>query len=502
MNVLRSILESSRVGLLLTACLGIGGLDAQLLAGDDRDPLIPDQIVLQLAPDRSLDSVLATLAPFAPGLEAVEQVPGRPIHLLRFDVEGDEPSPELEQALQQLVVAGVLVWGEFGYEAQTGEGRTDSLWVTGLSLGPADYRGQFAGELLGLDAAHGMARGAGVVVAIVDSGLDATHPVIDAPISAAAIDLVDGGVAITDPADGVDNDGDGLVDEMAGHGTFVASLVHLVAPEATLLPIRILDTEGRTSVYLMVKGIAAAIDAGADIINMSVGTTYDSVAIEYLVDEAEAAGIVLIASIGNLDREEPKEHPAADGGAYGVVATDPLDHRAAFSNFGDFAALAAPGTIAFGGKGELDPISSVLGAVPGGGVGGWSGTSFSTAFVAGAAALVRGQHPEWPDAETPAGDLADEVMDRLRASAVPIDANNPGYEELLGAGRLDVAAAVALGPPVLDPADFDGDGVVGGADLAFLLSHWGSCAGCPADLDGDAFVGGSDLAGLLAAWTH
>ncbi|MGA0287515.1 MAG: hypothetical protein ACO3QA_10830, partial [Phycisphaerales bacterium] len=53
-----------------------------------------------------------------------------------------------------------------------------------------------------------------------------------------------------------------------------------------------------------------------------------------------------------------------------------------------------------------------------------------------------------------------------------------------------------------DDADFDGDGVVGGADLAFLLSHWGSCAGCPADLDGDAFVGGSDLAGLLAAWTN
>jgi len=501
MNLSHRTRHAPRLSAAAAICFAVGSVGAAAHAGDDRDPLIPDEIVLELAPGISLDSVLATLAPLAPGLAPVEQVPGRPIHLLRFDVAGPEPPPELEQALQEMVVAGELAWSEFGYEAQTGEGRTDSLWVTGVGLGPDDFRGQFARDLLGLPAAHATSRGAGVLVAVIDSGLDATHPLIEAPISAAAIDLVDGNPSITDPADGVDNDGDGLVDEMAGHGTFVASLVHLVAPEATLLPIRILDTEGRTSVYLMAKGIAAAIDAGADVINMSVGTTYDSVAIEYLVEEAENAGIVVVASIGNLDRQEPEEHPAADGGAHGVVATDPTDRRAVFSNFGDAAALAAPGTTAFGAKGGLDPSASVLGAVPGGGVGGWSGTSFSTAFVAGAAALVRAQHPEWPDAEVPLEDLADEVMARLLATAVPIDAMNPGYEELLGAGRLDAAAAVELGPPAGDPADVDGDGIVGGADLGVLLSQWGACAGCAADLDGDGVVGGADIAVLLGAWT-
>ena len=304
---------------------------------------------------------------------------------------------------------------------------------------------------------------------------------------------------MTDPADGLDNDLDGLVDEMAGHGTFVASLVQLVAPDATLLPIRILDTEGRTDVYLMAKGIAAAIDGGAQIINMSVGTTYDSAAVEYLIDEAEAKGIVVVASIGNLAREEPKEHPAADGGAFGVVATDPSDLRAPFSNFGDFAAIAAPGTISMRGKAGADAQASVLGALPGGGVGAWSGTSFSTAFVAGAAALVRSQHPEWPNDEVLLEDLADAVMTPILAAAVPIDAFNPGFEELLGAGRLDVAAAIAMGPPA-NPADLDGNGSIDGGDLATLLAAWGPCADCAADLDDNGSVDGGDLATLLAAW--
>jgi subtilisin family serine protease len=488
--------RSSTARLAAVAALAVAV--STLQAAEDRDPVIPADILLRLAPGTSLESVVAALAPLAPKLEVADQIPNRPIHLLRYEAEGPEPSPELELALEALVVGGTLTWAEFGYEAQTGEGRTDSLWVTGVGLGQDAYRGQFARDLLGLPAAHAMTRGAGVVVAVIDSGLDTTHPVVAGPM-APGVDLVDAVPAIGDPADGIDNDGDGLIDEMAGHGTFVASLVRLVAPDATLLPIRILDTEGRTSVYLMAKGIAAAIDGGAQVINMSVGTTYDSIALEDLVDEAVDSGIVLVASIGNLDREAPEEYPAADGGAFGVVATSPSDVRANFSNFGGFAAVAAPGTVAFRGKAGLDPQASVLGAVPGGGVGGWAGTSFATAFVSGGAALVRSRHPEWPNAEVPLEDLSDAVMDLLLSTAVPIDALNPGFEGMLGTGRLDVAAAVAIGPPA-NPADLDGSGEVDGGDLAILLASWGACTDCEADLDDSGAVDGGDLAVLLAAW--
>ena len=96
-------------------------------------------------------------------------------------------------------------------------------------------------------------------------------------------------------------------------------------------------------------------------------------------------------------------------------------------------------------------------------------------------------------------DLADAVMTPILAAAVPIDAFNPGFEELLGAGRLDVAAAIAMGPPA-NPADLDGNGSIDGGDLATLLAAWGPCADCAADLDDNGSVDGGDLATLLAAW--
>ncbi len=484
----------------LPAALVAAATASAAFGGDGLDPLIPDQVILKLAEDASLEAVVQELAPVAPGIHAADEIPGRRIHQLRFELQDGAPPDGLEPALAGMVAAGTLIWSEFGYQAQTGEGRTDSLWVTGLDLGADQYHGQFVRELLGLQAAHALTRGSGVVVAVLDTGLDLTHPLIEGPISAAALDLVDGLPSITDPTDGIDNDADGLVDEMAGHGTFVASLVHLVAPEATLLPIRILDTEGRTDIFLMAKGIAAAIDGGAQVINMSLGSTYKSVAVEDLTDEAAHSGVVVVASIGNLDRDAPEEYPAADNGAFGVVATGPADLRAPFSNYGDFAAISAPGTVALAGKAGVDPNLSVLGAIPGGGVGGWAGTSFSTALVSAAAALVRAAHPEWPNAAVPLSDLADAVMEPLLLHAVPIDAINPGFEGLLGAGRLDVAASIKASPPQ-NPADLDGDGSVDGVDLTIVLAAWGPCNNCPADIDGNGMVDGVDLTEVLAGWT-
>ncbi len=484
---------------ILSTTLACAGFQAH--AGDDRDRVIPTDVVVRLAPGTSLQSVLDALGPLAPGLAPTDQIPGRPIHLLTFEAEGAEPPPELELAIDAMVKSGTLVWGEFGYEAETGEGRTDSLWVTGVGIDAATYREQFAGELLGLAAAHSMARGAGVMVAIVDSGLAGEHPLVRNPISPAGVDLVDGLPVMRDPLDGIDNDGDGLTDEMAGHGTFVASLIGLTAPHATLLPIRVLDTEGRTTVYRMAKGIAAAIDGGAHVINMSVGTTYNSVALEDLAEEAQDAGITLVASLGNLNRASPEEYPAAANGAFAVASTTHTDHRAEFSNFGTFAWISAPGSVQVMAGNAVDPTASVFGAVPGGHVGAWSGTSFSTAFVAGAAALVRGQHPEWPTTEVALEDIADTIMSTLAVSATPIDALNPGFEQMLGAGRVHVAAAVALGPPV-HPADLNGDRSIDGSDITALLAAWGDCDGCVADIDANGTVDGNDLTSVLAAWSR
>ena len=89
-------------------------------AGDDLDDLIADEFVVCLGPGTSLESVLAALAPMAPGLEVEDQIPNRPIHRLGFDLKGTEPPLDLELALEAMVLDGTLVWSEFGYEAQTG----------------------------------------------------------------------------------------------------------------------------------------------------------------------------------------------------------------------------------------------------------------------------------------------------------------------------------------------------------------------------------------------
>ncbi len=75
-----------------------------------------------------------------------------------------------------------------------------------------------------------------------------------------------------------------------------------------------------------------------------------------------------------------------------------------------------------------------------------------------------------------------------------------GPSDLATCGAKYTATVSPFDMPCPSPADFNGDGVVGPVDLAFLLGSWGSCAGCPADLNGDGLVGPFDLASLLGAW--
>ena len=165
------------------------------------------------------------------------------------------------------------------------------------------------------------------------------------------------------------------------------------------------------------------------------------------------------------------------------------------------ADLSAPGTTLVS-AGSIVTTQAVVGPVPGGRWAAWQGTSFATAFASGVAALVRAQHPEWPDAATPP-DLVDEaIVAALQGSSVPIDALNPGYEKLIGRGRLDAAAATALAPPAPRFADLNLDGRVSGGDLGILLGDFGSSvpAGSRSDLNRDGRVTGADLGLLLGRW--
>jgi subtilisin family serine protease len=275
---------------------------------------------------------------------------------------------------------------------------------------------------IGIQAVTGRADGAGIRVAVVDTGVVASHPALAGRVLAGGFDVVGNDVNPTEELNGVDEDRDGRVDEGFGHGTFVASLVLAVAPEARILPFRVLQTDGFGTPSALATGIARAADAGAHVINVSIGMSQQSQAVKQAVQYARDRGAIVIASVGNSGLEDVA-FPSAFSDSFGVTSVGSNDVRATFASFGSGVDLSAPG-------------ASLLGAHPGFGSGTarWSGTSFSAAIVSGAVALLRQAFP----ALTP-----DDVLERLEDTAVEIDALNPGLGGKLGTGRLDLDAATA-----------------------------------------------------------
>ncbi len=388
-------------------------------------------------------------------------------------------------------------WGEILYEGRDPEGRTGSLWFHSVS-GVDFFADQYASTMLGLPSAHPRVTGQGVVVAVLDTGIDATHPLFAGLIAPGGYNFVTGNSDTSDVGDGVDNDGDGATDESVGHGTYAAGLIHLVAPAAKLLPVVVLDSDGAGEAWTFVKGMFHAIDRGVEVMNLSLGSTYNSDAIGDALEEARTHGIVVVAAGGNQNAGENfEEFPASRQKAFGVAAVDDADVKASFSNYhGDFL-ISAPGTSTEqkAGPDGFDPTRTIYSVVPGGDYAIWEGTSMSTAFVSGAAALIRAQHPEWL-----AGEETHTMLEAaLATTAVDISGQNPGFEDLLGAGRLDVAAATMLAPPAPTLGDLNNDGIVGINDFLIVIGSWG-LVHSSADLDGDGSVGVGDFLIVLGNW--
>ncbi|MFU8851698.1 type VII secretion-associated serine protease mycosin [Micromonospora sp. SL1-18] len=276
-----------------------------------------------------------------------------------------------------------------------------------------------------------LATGAGVTVAVVDSGVDRGHPQLAGRVLA--------GTDFLDPG------GDGTRD-CAGHGTGVASIIAAaprpgvafqgLAPDARILPVRVSEqqvVEGRESGRTVgaadfARAIRWAVDHGADVLNLSVVLYADSPAVRLAIAYAVHRDVVVVAAAGNLhDSGNPQPYPATYDGVLGVGAIGADGVRSGFSQTGPYVDLVAPG-------------SDVLMAAPGQGHLRAEGTSYATPFVAATAALLRQYHPELTAAE---------VARRILDSADPA----PGNGGESGAGVLNPYRAVteSPGPAVAHP---------------------------------------------------
>jgi subtilisin family serine protease len=200
-----------------------------------------------------------------------------------------------------------------------------------------------------------------------------------------------------------------------GHGTMVAGLVHLVAPTAKIMPLRVFRADGTGDIYDVVRAIYYAVDHGATVINMSFSLTAWSDELVRALNYAANHRVICVASAGNGSKETVV-FPAGFRTVIGVGATDVQDRRSTFSNFGkSVVRLSAPG-------------EGLVTTFPGAHYALVSGTSFSTALVSGAASLVLQRDPTLDPEDV------DDALTRV---------NRPRYGVLAGDLRLDLYYALS-----------------------------------------------------------
>lgn len=292
-----------------------------------------------------------------------------------------------------------------------------AVLVAVLSIAePADADGlkdgQWYAAFLGLKDAHQITTGAGVAVALIDTGVDWRHPDLRGHVVVGA-DFSKGGQIST---------GDGRSDSN-GHGTQMAGLiagsgkVAGVAPSATIVPINVSVSSVGSSSSSLAEGIRWAVDHNVRVISISSAGS-DHPLLKQMIELALANDIVVVAGAGNLPRNTTVAFPAAYPGVIAACGVDRKGNRSSISTTGPELVLCAPS----------DDISS---AYPGARYAIGSGTSESTALIAGAAALVRAKFPSLS---------AIEVVHRLTATAT--DKGSPGRDDTYGFGIVNVIDAL------------------------------------------------------------
>ncbi|HWH01752.1 MAG TPA: type VII secretion-associated serine protease mycosin [Pilimelia sp.] len=290
------------------------------------------------------------------------------------------------------------------------------------ALGDGVRDAQWHLDFLKVGQAHRISQGAGVTVAVLDSGVDARHrDLVGAVLPGRDFAILK--ARVPDGRTDLDGHGTAMAGLIAGRGHGSGGGVLGIAPKAKILPVRIHSTSSAVSSSTP-QAIEWAVAQGAKVISMSFGGGTDREK-EEAVQAALRADVVLVAAVGNRPQVEKLQYPAAYPGVVAVGGVDRRGRHAAVSVTGRQVVLAAPAV-------------DIMSTMPGNRYEAADGTSNATAIVAGAAALVRARFPRLSAAE---------VVHRLTATAV--DRGARGRDEQYGFGVLDpVAALTAQVPPL------------------------------------------------------
>ena len=385
-----ALLAAFAFALTLPASVQAAGRPQPKSGGGNSDADVPGEILVKL---RSTDALGALLIKYS--LTLVDRFGSRPIY--RLKVIGGANARDVAAAMA--LEPDVLI-AETHATHTTPEARRNQPWVIGT---PGGYATQWAPQVMNIAHAHRLSTGVGVRVAVLDTGVDANHPLLAGHLLP-GFDFVD-----------FDNDPSEVgtpANAGFGHGTHVAGLVALVAPGAKIIPLRVLDADGVGNAWVLAEALLYAVDPdgnpdtddGAHVINLSLGSLSrtrmmaaiariascsDAIPDDPIGDRSDPGynddnrrcargnGAVIVAAAGNNGTDQLKEYPAAEGehGLMAIAASNRQSKLALFSNYGSWVHMAAPG-------------EGITSAVPGG-YGTWSGTSMAAPLAAGTAALVR-----------------------------------------------------------------------------------------------------------------
>lgn len=319
--------------------------------------------------------------------------------------------------VERIAGAPGVIWAEVNYVNSVPEDDGYKTWGWGGIEEPAAYVNQHAYQQIHWGIRNRVYDGDGVVVAVMDTGVYASHEQFVGKLQLPSLDVISDD---NDPSD----EGPGLA---WGHGTHVAGVIAAMAPRAKILPVRVLDRNGRGNTFLLAYAIEWAIQQpGVQVINLSLGTDFDSRILRDVIARATEQGIVVVAAAGN-NATSALQYPAAYANVIAVTAVDEASQKATFANYGkEWVDLAAPGV----------GIMSTMISEQGAGYASWSGTSMATAFVSGAAVLVAEQvHGA---VSTTGG-----IVEKLLETGTTLDVLNPLFAGQIGR-LLDVSAALDI----------------------------------------------------------
>jgi subtilisin family serine protease len=374
---------------------------------------VPGRLIVQVHRDADPDMVNETLGLHGAALHhAISQIRTKVINV---------PEAAIERIEKSLARSGLFTVVERDYIATSAATPNDP-----------DFASEWHLSKIQAAAAWDLTRGAGITVAVLDSGVDPTHPDLISK-------LVPGWNFVNSNSD---------THDVLGHGTAVAGTIAAATNNSTgvagvawsspIMPLVVLNSSNYANYSDVANAITYAADHGVRIINISLGGSSASATLQNAVDYAWSKGAVVFAAASN-NGNSTLYYPAACNNVVAVSATTQTDTLTSFSNYGSWITLSAPGDV-------------ILTTVNGGGYGSWYGTSFASPVAAGVGALVLSKNPSLSPSS---------LVSILKQTAD--DLGSPGFDQYFGWGRVNAYKAVSAaggstntggGTPPPPPATF------------------------------------------------